>query len=70
VTSGSKSPGEITAEEIKRAFRDNLHFGLGRLERFATKNDLYLTLAETAMAERVGQAASDLCETGKTIFAP
>ena len=30
----------------------------------------YLALAETAMAERVKQAASDLRATGKTMFAP
>jgi glycogen phosphorylase len=47
VTSGSKIPGKVTADEIKQAFRDNLHSGLGRLERFATKNDLYLALALT-----------------------
>ena len=29
----------------------------------------YLALAETAMAERVKQAASDLRATGKTMFA-
>jgi fructose-bisphosphate aldolase class II len=29
----------------------------------------YLALAETAMAERVKQAASDLRESGKTTFA-
>jgi glycogen phosphorylase len=38
---------EVTADEIKEAFRENLHSGLGRLERFATKNDLYLALALT-----------------------
>jgi len=30
----------------------------------------YLALAETAMAERVKQAASNLRATGKTMFAP
>src|SRR6516165_6751381 len=37
----------LTADEIKQAFREHLHSGLGRLERFATKNDLYLALALT-----------------------
>ena len=46
-SSAGKIPAKVTAEEIKQAFRDNLHSGLGRLERFATKNDLYLALALT-----------------------
>jgi glycogen phosphorylase len=37
----------LTASEIKQAFRDNLRCGLGRLERFATKHDLYVALALT-----------------------
>jgi glycogen phosphorylase len=37
----------LTASEIKQAFRDNLRSGLGRLERFATKHDLYVALALT-----------------------
>ncbi|HEU0207642.1 MAG TPA: glycogen/starch/alpha-glucan phosphorylase [Candidatus Udaeobacter sp.] len=41
---------EVTAAEIKRAFVDNLHSGLGRLERFATKSDFYLALALTVRA--------------------
>ena len=46
-SSAGKIPEKITAEEIKQAFLDNLHSRLGRLERFATKNDLYLALALT-----------------------
>jgi starch phosphorylase len=46
-SSGGKIPDKITADDIKQAFRDNLHSGLGRLERFATKNDFYLALALT-----------------------
>ena len=38
---------DVTAGEIKQAFHDNLRSGLGRLERFATKNDLYVALALT-----------------------
>src|SRR4029453_9446761 len=37
----------LTASEIKQAFRDNLRCGLGRLERFATKHDVYVALALT-----------------------
>jgi glycogen phosphorylase len=37
----------LTASEIKQAFRDNLRCGLGRLEGFATKHDLYVALALT-----------------------
>jgi glycogen phosphorylase len=47
MTSPSKIPAKVTAEEIKQDFRDNLHSGLGRLERFATQSDLYLALALT-----------------------
>jgi starch phosphorylase len=39
-------PG-LTADEIKQAFREHLHSGLGRPEQVATKNDLYLALALT-----------------------
>jgi len=67
-SSAGKIPDKMTADEIKQAFRDHLHSGLGRLERFATKNDFYLALAETAMAEGVKQAAKDLRASGKTMF--
>ena len=46
-SSAAKIPEKITAEDIKQAFRDKLHSGLGRLERYATKNDLYVALALT-----------------------
>ena len=46
-SSAGKIPDKITADEIKQAFRDNLHSGIGRLERFATKKDFYLALALT-----------------------
>jgi len=36
-SSAGKIPDKITADEIKQAFRDNLHSGIGRPERFATK---------------------------------
>ena len=44
----------LTAGEIKQAFRDNLCCGLGRLEAFATKHDLYVALALT-IRDRVFQ---------------
>src|SRR6476659_2951262 len=37
----------LTVDEIKEAFRDNLVYGLGRLEAVATKHDLYFALALT-----------------------
>jgi hypothetical protein len=70
MSSATKISAKIPADEIKQAFRDNLRSGLGRLERFATKNDLYLALAENAMAERVKQDASVLRASGKTMFGP
>ena len=47
MSSAGTSTGKVTADEIKNAFCANLHSRLGRLERFATKNDLYLALALT-----------------------
>jgi glycogen phosphorylase len=38
---------DVTVSEIKKAFRDNLCCGLGRLEAFATKHDVYIALALT-----------------------
>jgi glycogen phosphorylase len=46
-SSAGKIPVKITVDEIKQAFRENLRSGLGRLERYATKNDLYVALALT-----------------------
>jgi glycogen phosphorylase len=46
-SSAGKIPDKITADEIKQAFREHLRSGLGRMEGFATKNDLYLALALT-----------------------
>ena len=37
----------VTAEEIKQAFLDNMHCGLGRSERVATKHNVYYALALT-----------------------
>jgi starch phosphorylase len=47
MSSASKPHAAASVAEIKKAFVDNLHYRLGRLERFATKNDLYLALALT-----------------------
>lgn len=44
----------LTAGEIKQAFHENLCCGLGRLEAFATKHDLYVALALT-IRDRVFQ---------------
>jgi starch phosphorylase len=50
-TAGANQPEAIrtgsTADEIKQAFLDNLHCGMGRLEGVATKHDLYFALALT-----------------------
>jgi starch phosphorylase len=47
MSSDTKVRTGVTADEIKQAFRDNLRSGLGRLERFAAKHDLYVALAFT-----------------------
>jgi glycogen phosphorylase len=47
MSSGSNIRGNLTANEVKKAFRDNLCCGLGRLEAFATKHDIYVALALT-----------------------
>jgi glycogen phosphorylase len=50
---------KVTADEIKEAFCGHLRSGLGRSERFATKNDLYLALALTVrdrLFERIVEA--------------
>ena len=62
MTLDSKTLGKITADEIKQAFRENLRSGLGRLERYATKNDLYLALALT-VRDRVFDRTVDSMET-------
>jgi starch phosphorylase len=52
----------LTAGEIKQAFRDNLCSGLGRLERFATKHDLYVALALT-IRDRLFQRTVESTQT-------
>jgi starch phosphorylase len=47
MSSASKAATAVSSADIKQAFQDHLRSGLGRLERFATKNDLYLALALT-----------------------
>jgi glycogen phosphorylase len=51
----------LTVNEIKKAFRDNLCCGLGRLKRFATKHDLYVALALT-IRDRVFQRTVESIE--------
>ena len=47
MSSASNIRGDATISKIKKAFRDNLCCGLGRLEAFATKHDIYVALALT-----------------------
>jgi starch phosphorylase len=47
MTSTSNIRSNVTASEIKKAFHDNLCGGLGRLEAFATRHDVYVALALT-----------------------
>jgi starch phosphorylase len=51
----------FTADEIKQAFLDNLHCGMGRLEGVATKHDLYFALALT-IRDRVFQRTVESIE--------
>jgi starch phosphorylase len=52
----------LTSEEIKQDFRENLRCGIGRLERFATKYDLYYALALT-VRDRVLQRTVESMES-------
>jgi starch phosphorylase len=61
-SSAGKIPEKITADEIKRAFRDNLRSGLGRPEQVATKNDFYLALALT-VRDRLFEQTVETIET-------
>ena len=74
--SATKIRTGLTAGEIKQAFRDNLCCGLGRLEGFATKHDLYVALALTVRDRllerhlgvriaRVGDEQRDLVALGR-----
>jgi glycogen phosphorylase len=64
--SAGKVRTEVTADEIEQAFRDNLRSGLGRLERFATKNDLYLALALTVRERLFEQIVESMAAYGGT----
>jgi len=44
-TSATDVPSDAVVSRIKTAFREKLCGALGRLEKFATKNDLYIALA-------------------------
>ena len=70
MSSRTEISAKPSADEIQEALREHVHSGVGRLDRFATKNNPYLALAETAMAGRVKQAASDLRASEKTMSAP
>ena len=48
--------------EIKQAFRENLRSGMGRIERVASRHDLYLALA-MAVRDRVLARAAETMET-------
>ena len=50
-----------TADEIKQAFLENLRYGIGKAERFATKYDLYYALALT-VRDRVFQRTVESIE--------
>jgi glucan phosphorylase len=52
----------LTSEEIKQDFRENVRCGLGRLERTATKRDLYYALALT-IRDRVFQRTVESMES-------
>jgi starch phosphorylase len=47
MTSTSNIRSNVTTSDIKKAFHDNLCGGLGRLEAFATRHDVYVALALT-----------------------
>jgi glycogen phosphorylase len=61
-SSAGKIPDKVTADEIKQAFRENLRSRLGRPQRFATKNDLYLALALT-VRDRLLERTVETMET-------
>ena len=50
----------LTADEIKREFRDHLRGGMGRFEAIATKHDLYVALALTVRAQLFKRAVSSM----------
>src|SRR5215475_11713368 len=51
----------VAVDEIKQAFRDNLRYGLGRLETSATPHDLYVALALT-VRDRIFQRSVETIE--------
>jgi glycogen phosphorylase len=52
----------LTSEDIKQDFRENVRCGLGRLERAATRHDLYYALALT-IRDRVFQRTVESMES-------
>jgi hypothetical protein len=69
MSSRTEIPTRATADEIQEALCEHVHSVVAGLDRFTTKNNPYLALAEIAMAKRVKQAVSDLRASGKTMFA-
>ena len=62
MTSTSNIRSNVTASEIKKAFHENLCGGLGRLEAFATRHDVYVALALT-IRERLLQRTVESIQT-------
>jgi len=61
VVSGSTSiRAGLSAKEIEQAFRENLRYGMGRLESWATKNDLYCALALTIRDRMLQRTIEDM----------
>src|SRR5205809_5524624 len=52
----------LTVDEIKQGFLHNLRYGMGRLEKIATKHDLYFALALT-IRDRVHQHTVESVES-------
>jgi starch phosphorylase len=56
----------LTADEIKEALLDNLRYGMGRPERFATKYDVYYALALTVRDRVFQRTVESLEQYGRT----
>src|SRR5689334_2524123 len=61
-SSATQTSPTITTDEIKKAFRENLRSRLGRLEDYATRNDLYVALA-LMVRDRLFDRTVDSMET-------
>ncbi len=56
----------LSVEEIGTAFRENLRCGMGRVERVATRHDLYLALALTVRDRLLARAVESMETYGGT----